>query len=88
MLIEIAERLEGFVIAQNLEARAEGLIALRPCVIKLLGQTALLESKVPLTLAATRDVYVYADYDFAIEKEFHRLLATKEHELDSLGAEV
>jgi hypothetical protein len=87
VLIEIAERLETFVVERNLEARSEGLLLLRPCV-KLLGQTALLEAKVPLTLAVTNDVDVYADYEFAIEQEFRRLLATKGRELDSLGGEV
>jgi hypothetical protein len=88
VLVEIAERLETFIVERNLEARREGLLALRPCVIKLLGQTALLEAKVPLTLALTNDVNVYADYEFAIEQEFRRLLGTRGRELDSLGGEV
>jgi hypothetical protein len=88
VLTEVAERLETFVVERNLEARREGLLALRPCVIQLLGQTALLEAKVPLTLALTNDVGVYADYEFAIEQEFRRLLATQGRELDSLGSEV
>jgi hypothetical protein len=88
VLVEIAERLETFVVERNLEARSEGLLTLRPCVIKLLGQTALLEAEISLTLAATNDVDVYADYDFAIEQEFRRLLATKGHTLDPLGGEV
>jgi len=88
MLVEIAEHLETFVVTRNLEARREGLLLLRPCVIKLLGQTALLEAKVSLTLALTNDVDVYADYEFAVEQEFRRLLATKGRELDSLGGEV
>ena len=88
MLVEIAERLETFVVQRNLEARREGLLVLRPCVIKLLGQTALLEAEVPLTLALTNDVDVYADYEFAVEQEFRRLLATKGRDLDSLGGEI
>lgn len=68
MLVEIAGLLESFTVRQNLEARSEGLLPLRPCVIKLLGQAALIEAKVPLTLAATKDVDVFADYDFAIER--------------------
>ncbi|HKO47631.1 MAG TPA: hypothetical protein VJV79_07905 [Polyangiaceae bacterium] len=88
MLIEVAERLETFVIERNLEARSEGTLALKPCVIKLLGQTALLEAKVSLTLAATNDVDVYADYEFAVEQEFRRLLATTGHALDPLGGEI
>lgn len=88
MLIDIAERLEGFVVARNIEARGDGVLMLRPCVIKLLGQTALFEAKVALTLAATKDVDVYADYDFAVEQEFRRLLAAQGRDLDSLGGEV
>ncbi len=88
MLVEVAERLESFVVERNLAARSEGLLALRPCVIKVLGQTALLEAKVSLTLAATNDVDVYADYEFAVEQELRRLLATRGRELDSLGSEV
>ena len=88
MLVEIAERLETFVVERNLEARREGLLALRPCVIKLLGQVALLEAKISLTRAATKDVDVHADYEFAIEQEFRRLLASRGRELVSLGSEV
>jgi hypothetical protein len=88
VLVEIAERLETFVVECNLEARSEGLLALRPCVIKLLGQTALLEAKVSLTLAATNDVDVYANYDFAIEQEFRRLLVIEGYVLDPLAGEI
>jgi hypothetical protein len=88
VLVEVAELLESFVVQRNLEARSEGLLSLRGCAIKLLGQAALLEAKVPLTLAATKDVDVYADYDFAVEQEFRRLLAVRGRELDSLGGEV
>lgn len=88
MLIEVAEQLDAFVVARNVEARGEGWLALRPCVIRLLGQTALLEAKVPLTLAATNDVDVYVECDFAIEQEFRRLLAAQGRELDSLGTEI
>jgi hypothetical protein len=47
-----------------------------------------LEAGVKLTLAATNDVDVYADYDHAIEQEFGRLLAAAGHELDPLGHEI
>jgi hypothetical protein len=88
MLREIAEQLDDFVLAYNAEARREGLLALPPCVIKLLGQTALMESKISLALAATNDVDVHADYHFAIEQEFRRLLALQGRELDPLGGEA
>jgi hypothetical protein len=85
MLREIAEQLDAWVVARNLEARDEGLPTLRPCTIKLLGQMALLESAVPLTLAATNDVDVQEDYPHAVEQELARLLARSGKELDPLG---
>jgi hypothetical protein len=88
MLREIAEQLDAFALARGVEARREGLLSPRPCVIQLLGQTALLESKVELTLAATNDVDVYSDYEFPVEQEFRRLLRLRGLDLDPLGGEV
>ena len=47
-----------------------------------------LSGTVELTLAATNDVDVYADYPHAVEREFARLLAVEGRELDPLGHEV
>lgn len=88
MLRDVATQLDDFVLARNVEARREGLPTLRSCAIKLLGQTALMESQVSLTLAATNDVDVYADYEFVVEQEFRRLLKLRGYELDPLGGEV
>jgi hypothetical protein len=88
MLRDVARRLDEFVIAQNLEARAEGLPSLRPCVIKLLGQRALIESGASLRLAATKDVDVFADYEHTVEAEFRRLLAREGLELDPVAHEI
>jgi hypothetical protein len=88
VLREVAEQLEQFALESSIEARRDGFLSPRPCIIQLLGQCALLESKVDLTLAATNDVDVYADYEFRIEQEFRRLLGLKGLELDPLGSEV
>jgi hypothetical protein len=65
MLVEVIEELERWVLDQNAIHRAEGLPLLRACEIRVLGQTALLEQRVPLTLAATRDA---ARYDLDLEQ--------------------
>ena len=88
MLCPIAERLDDWIAAKNREARANGMLQLGPCRIRLLGQAALLEVSAPLTLAATRDVDVYADYEFAVQAEFARLLRAQGKELDPLGHEI
>lgn len=64
------------------------MAAIRPCSIRLLGQMALLEADLPLTLVATHDFDVYADFDWAVRKEFEALLAKRGRVLDPLGDEV
>lgn len=88
MLIDLGRELDAWVIDRNVAARAEGLLQTRKCTIRVVGQTALLEAKVPLTLAATRDVDVFADYEDAVRREFARLLARAGRELDPLGHEI
>ena len=88
MLARLAERLDDWILAENIAARAEGLPTLRPCTIRLLGQAALFEAHVALALAATKDVDVKADYEDSVRREFERLLATEGRELDPLGHEI
>jgi hypothetical protein len=88
MLREVAEKLDDWVAVRNREAQEEGLPRFPPTTIKVLGQTALLEAGVALSLAATNDVDAYADYPHAVEVEFRRLLAAEGRELDPLGHEV
>lgn len=88
MLSKIAQKLDYWIVAQNLEAQTEGLPLLRPCRIRVLGQMALLEGSAPLPLTVTNDVDVYADYAYAIECEFRRLLEQEGKSLDPSGNEV
>jgi hypothetical protein len=88
MLREIAEKLDDWMAVQNAEARLGGWVQLRPCTIKLLGQVALMELGLKVTLAATKDVDVYADYGAAVEDEFGRLLRAAGHDLDPVGHEI
>lgn len=56
MLVTIAERLDNWVIEENRAARATGMLSIGRCRIRLLGQMALFEQRVPLHLVATSDV--------------------------------
>ena len=42
MIKKVAEKLDEWMVAKNLEAPAEGFLQLRPCRIRILGQMALL----------------------------------------------
>lgn len=88
MLAEIAVKLDRWMIDRNLEAEADGLPRLRPCTIRVLGQSALLEVALPVPLAATRDVDVRADYEDAVRRQFAALLATRGYELEPLAHEI
>jgi hypothetical protein len=88
VLSEIARRLDEWIVARNVEARVEGWPPLRPCEIRVIGQAALLEAGTALTLVATRDVDVRANWEHTVEQEFRRLLAKAGLELDPLGHEA
>jgi hypothetical protein len=88
MFVRLLRELDEWVERSNREARSEGMAAIRPCSIRLLGQMALFEAGVPLTLVATHDVDVYANFDWAVRKELERLLARAGRVLDPLGHEV
>lgn len=88
MIVEIANELDAWVVARNVEAMEEGMLVFRPCRIRVLGQMGLLEMKSSLHLAATKDVDVYADYAYSVKMEFVRLLAIHGMELDPVGHEI
>ncbi len=88
VLRQVARQLDDWVAQRNREARAQRLLITRPCKVRVLGQTALMEAGVQLTLAATRDVDVTADYESAVEAEFRRLLQKQGRELDALGHDI
>jgi hypothetical protein len=88
VLVEIAERLDAWVVERNIEARAEGLLSLPACTVHLFGQSALLELGVQLKLAVTNDVDVRGDYSSAVEAELRRLLKHAGRELDPIGDEI
>ena len=54
----------------------------------MLGQSALWAAGVDLALTATQDLDAYADYEWAVQREFERLLAANGQVLDPHGREV
>lgn len=88
MLAELARQLDMWVVAENVRRRAEGGPRLRPCEIRVFGQSALLEQRLPLALAATRDVDVRANYEYAVEVQLRRLLEARGRSLDPVGREA
>jgi hypothetical protein len=88
VLAEVFEELDEWVCARNVECALEGVLRLQPCEIRVLGQGALFELATGLTLQATSDVDVYANYSHAVEVQFRHLLKARHLALDPLGHEV
>jgi hypothetical protein len=88
MLERVGRKLDDWMIDQNGAFAEDGLPPLPPCRIRVVGQTALLESKLPVTLAATRDVDVKANYVSSVERQFRELLALEGRDLDPTGHEA
>jgi len=85
---DVVSQLDTWLLQQNEEFRAAGLLPWDECEIKLIGQSALLEGRCALPLAATNDVDVYADYHNSVRLEFARLLAKRGLVLDPVGHEA
>jgi hypothetical protein len=84
---QLAIDLEAWIEEENQERREYGGLLLRRCTIRVLGQTALLETGLPnITLATTRDVD--ANYEWPVQCEFARLLKAHGRELDPVGHEA
>lgn len=88
MLTQVATLLDAWVAKENAEARAEGLPIYKPCFIRVVGQMSLLLAGSPLVLAATKDVDVFANYEYAVETEFRRLLEARGLDLDRMANEI
>lgn len=73
---------------QNVEFRQEGMLTIRECEIKVIGQTALLEANLSIHVPATMDVDVFANYQFSVMQKFKGLLKIVGKELDPVGHEA
>lgn len=80
--------LDRWVARENARAWSEGVPPYKACTIRVLGQAALMSANVDLALTATRDLDAYADYEWAVQQEFERLLAKEGKLLDPHGNEV
>lgn len=77
--------LDRWAIEKDAKDRADGLPGLSPCTIRLVGQMALLEQELPLTLVATQDLDVKADYEWPLEQKFGQLVEEQNLTVDPDG---
>ncbi len=85
---QVLRDLDAWVAQQNALLTADGLPGHRDCWIRILGQSALRLANTGLTLVATKDLDVRANYEHAVQKQFEALLAAQGLHLDPVGHEA
>jgi hypothetical protein len=89
VLEEVFKNLDGWMLETNADFASQSLPPLRPIIIRIIGQTALLEANVNLPLAATQDVDAVARWsDDAVRRKLSELLEARGKMLDPLAHEA
>lgn len=88
MLIEVFAALDNWAKEKSRSNFDEGLPPLGKCLIQVVGQSALIEAKLDVNLAATRDVDVHQQLEYVFRMKFDELLKAKGKLLDPVGHEA
>jgi hypothetical protein len=88
MLKEVFEALDEWAKVTSREDINAGMMPLGKCLIQVIGQTALLEAKLDIHLAATADVDVHQQIEYSFRKTFEELLKKFGKFLDPVGHEA
>ncbi len=87
MLQKVLRELDEWAQEKSRENIADGLFSLGKCQIQIIGQSALIEAKLNLNLAATADVDIHKQIDYVFRKKFEELLKAEGKFLDPVGYE-
>ncbi len=87
MLKEVCKELDKWLTEENQE-RAEMGTLVQHCELYIIGQTALLEARMGIRLAATMDVDLHKQLHGAIREKLDALLAIHGKKIDPVGHEA
>lgn len=88
MLRKVIEKLDNWIEGENSHSQQAGILPIHYCEILVIGQTALIESKLSIHIAATVDVDIYKELEHSVMKKFESLLKENGKELDPVGHEA
>lgn len=88
MLDDIFASLDVWLSQEADASRHEGTLPLRACEFKIVGQTALLQASLGLSIAATADVDAFTDAEYVVKVKLNELLRVVGLELDPLSDEI
>ena len=82
MLKKICKKLDEWLLEENKARYEDGTVLFKKVEIKIVGQAALIEAKIQLSLLATMDVDAYMNCEFEVRKKFDDLLQEEDKHLD------
>lgn len=82
MIKEVLQELDIWIQQQNQDRKSQGILPLGKAVVRILGQTALLEAKLNIEILGTADVDAYIDGDYVIRQKLDELLNARGRFLD------
>lgn len=88
MLNKVFQDLDKWVDKSNKGLAKEGFPVIKPFYIKVLGQTALIESNINLNLPTTIDVDMYTNCSYVVKQELERILSKHKKFLDGFSDEI
>lgn len=88
MLKQIAQELDIWAGNENQRADSENLASIPKTEIYIVGQTALLEADLNISIAATMDVDSYIELAYRLRIKFDELLQKQGRHLDPVGHEA
>lgn len=88
MLNGVFKNLDNWMTEEVKAALKDGLLPIKECEFKIVGQTALLEAALNLNLAATADVDAYTNAQYVVKAKLNEMLKAVGLELDPLSDEI
>lgn len=82
MIEKVAKALDAWIQAENKVRKGDGTIEFGRCTIRVVGQTALLEAKLDLSLLETADVDAFVKGEYEVRRKFDELLNAEGRYLD------
>lgn len=82
MIKEVFQKLDYWIERENQERREMGTLLLKKVKIQIVGQTALLEAKLNLSLLGTADVDAFIQGEYVVREKLNELLKNDGHFLD------
>ena len=88
MLLDLSKKLDSWINSENKSRFDQGAAPIEKCSLYVIGQTALLEAKLGIQLAATMDVDLYKQVHGEVRSQLEHLLKSYGKTLDPVGHEA